>query len=1174
MKRSTTGRFLTNWDGESKKRVNLSLTETAWNALDEFAEASNLSKSEVIERYARSLKPDNCPVVPFVDRATLPSRALNGHTQIKAELRQANDRFELAAAAVKGMIYDWDVERNYVERTQGLIEITGYSPEEAEPTAEWWNEQVHPDDRLQLQKLATTLSDSDHVSRFTIEYRVCHRDGHYRSVWDRGLIDRNAQGQAIRIVGFSLDITERKQVEASVQHLSGQVQEQAKTLKAILSVSTDHIYVFDRVGRYRYVSDGGAQVLGFQPHEMMGKDWRELGLPAEVMQPVDAQREEVVASGQPLKREVAFTTPEGTRYYEYVLTPLQDSKHSIEGVVVISRDITERRQAENGLQRYRLVSEHSRDIMLYLSSEGHILEANQAAINAYGYDRAELLSFKITNLRTAQTRAALAQQLAQATEQGILFETMHRRKDGSDFPVEVSAQSTEIGNETVILSIVRDITERKEAEVEREQLLVRERHARIEAEKAQQQLSTIFETSPIGIGFLDHEQRYVAINKALAEINGLSREQHLGRTVSELFGASDPGLVDLVQRMYTTGEPFISPELAATVPGRHDRCPGYYYVHYLPTKDQSGSVQGVLVYVVDVTERVRLEQAQHYLSEASTVLASSLDYQTTLERVAQLTVPKLADWCTVHIVEEDASLQQLAVAHIDPEKIEWAHQLQQKYPLNPDSPRGAALTLRTGQSDLLPDIPDEMLIQAARDPEHLQILREVGFKSVMAVPLRSQEQILGAISFISAESGRRYTATDLAVAEELARRASLAIDNARLYRAAQRARAQAEAANRVKDEFLAVLSHELRTPLNPILGWAKMLRGNRKLDEHRTALALDTIERNANLQAQLIEDLLDISRILQGKLRLTMSSLNLAPIIEAAIGTVQLSAEAKAIQLHWDSAPTVGQVLGDPNRLQQIIWNLLSNAIKFTPQGGQVEIRLAQVGTRAQITVIDRGKGISADFLPYVFDAFRQADGTTTRTFGGLGLGLSIARHLVELHGGTITAHSAGEGQGATFTVTLPLIAVPSKSKQGTAAAQFSLDLSHICALAIDDDSDSLELLTFILEEHGARVVAAASAELALAAMSQFKPDILVSDIGMPGMDGYMLIRQVRSRAAEQGGDIPAIALSAYAGEYDQEQARLAGFQLHLPKPVEPMELVAAIVNLCPCLEGKALSKP
>ncbi|MBE9103759.1 response regulator [Nostoc cf. edaphicum LEGE 07299] len=381
---------------------------------------------------------------------------------------------------------------------------------------------------------------------------------------------------------------------------------------------------------------------------------------------------------------------------------------------------------------------------------------------------------------------------------------------------------------------------------------------------------------------------------------------------------------------------------------------------------------------------------------------------------------------------------------------------------------------------------------------------------------------------------------------------------------------QAQQANRIKDEFLAVLSHELRSPLNPILGWATILQKNHQ-DAAKTQYALETIERNAKLQAQLIEDLLDVSRILQGKLSLNTVPVGLNFTIKAALETVRLAAEARSIQIETIFEPNVGPVLGDSGRLQQVVWNLLSNAIKFTSQGGRVEVRLETIKDEAdthpveytQITVSDTGRGISGDFLPYVFDYFRQADGTTTRKFGGLGLGLAIVRHLVELHGGTVQAASPGEGQGAVFTVKLPPIP-PSKLNQVNTADRdrSDLNLNGLQTLLVDDDKDSREFIAFVLEQYGAQVTEADSAHDALSNLMQAKFDLLISDIGMPDMDGYTLIRQIRKQSPDQGGEIPAIAVTAYAGEIDRQQALAAGFQQHISKPIELEVLIQAILTI------------
>ena len=478
-----------------------------------------------------------------------------------------------------------------------------------------------------------------------------------------------------------------------------------------------------------------------------------------------------------------------------------------------------------------------------------------------------------------------------------------------------------------------------------------------------------------------------------------------------------------------------------------------------------------------------------------------------------------------------------------------------------DSPSPLAEAVRTGKPIWAQPIQNRV----ARYPHLAQMYAQYDFEAWISIPLMVEGWAVGGISLGFAHF-QELSGEDQAFILAVAQQCAQAIARAHLYEAERTARNAAESANRIKDEFLAVLSHELRTPLNPILGWAKLMR-SRKLDQATSDRALETIERNAKLQTQLIEDLLDVSRILQGKLNLNFEPINLVSVIEAAIETVRLSAQAKSIQIQIILESSVGEVLGDANRLQQVIWNILSNAIKFTPTGGEVKIKLEQVDSQVQICVTDTGKGIVPEFLHYVFDYFRQADGATTRKFGGLGLGLAIVRHLVELHGGTVQAESLGEGKGATFTVKLPCLEDESKEikdekdNSSLVATQF-LPLSGLEILVVDDDADMREFLPFMLEQYGASVTVAASAIEALTALSQSQLNLIISDIGMPEMDGYMLMRQVRSLEPEQGGTIPAIALTAYAGEMDYQQAIAVGFQLHISKPVDPEELVKAIVLL------------
>jgi PAS domain S-box-containing protein len=385
----------------------------------------------------------------------------------------------------------------------------------------------------------------------------------------------------------------------------------------------------------------------------------------------------------------------------------------------------------------------------------------------------------------------------------------------------------------------------------------------------------------------------------------------------------------------------------------------------------------------------------------------------------------------------------------------------------------------------------------------------------------------------------------------------------RLLAREQGAREEAENANRMKDEFLAMLSHELRTPLSAIAGWAHILREG-GLEPADATRAIEVIDRNARVQGQLISDILDVSRIISGKLRLEKKSVPAASVVEAAIDTVRPAATAKQVRLEASLEPDAGLVYADPDRLQQVVWNLLTNAIKFTPEGGLVSLCLRRAGSQTEIVVRDTGEGISPEFAPHVFERFRQADSSTTRPHGGLGLGLAIVRHLVEAHGGTVVAESAGKGQGASFTVRLPRHEAGAAEAEpvGTAPVEAPplRSLEHVRVLLVDDDPDTRGMMETVLSQRGAQVTAASSAAEALACVDRETPDVLLSDIGMPGMDGYALIRELRERPGARA--IPAAALTAYAHADDRGQAIAAGYQLHIAKPVEPAELVAVVASL------------
>jgi signal transduction histidine kinase len=559
----------------------------------------------------------------------------------------------------------------------------------------------------------------------------------------------------------------------------------------------------------------------------------------------------------------------------------------------------------------------------------------------------------------------------------------------------------------------------------------------------------------------------------------------------------------------------------------------------------------------DAVERQRLIQDRlTHLVDASSTLLSSLQADTILPTIVDIAKQVVAaDAYAIWRYKASSGLWQLMAAG----------GLSEEYIQN------TGTILAETKPAVIPPIIAEDVTKERAIQSRLEAYRAEGIKSLLVVPLIIHGESASTIGFYYKQP-HRFDETEVHVATALANIAAAAIGTSELYREQIRLREQAEEASRAKDEFLAMISHELRTPLNAIVGWTGMLRTGR-IDEQTTSRAVETIERNARSQAKLIEDLLDISRIITGKLRLNVQPVELSSVVDAAVDVVRPAAAAKDVRLQVILDSGAGPVSGDPERLQQIVWNLLSNAVKFTPKQGRVQIRLQRLNSHVEVTVSDTGQGISPDFLPFVFDRFRQADSSFTRSHGGLGLGLAIVRHLVELHGGSVSVHSAGEGLGATFTLKFPLMIVHTPVSYQASPLQWrqqaDSDVPFNCPqslvgmrlLIVEDEPDARELLRLMLEQCGAEVKAAQSAEEAFQALDEWKPGLMISDIEMPGEDGYSLIQKVRSGETRQVR-LPAIALTAHARAEDRMRALRAGYDAHVAKPVEGNELVTVIESL------------
>lgn len=1190
---------------------------------------------------------------PFQDssgRKLVAGVSMDVSDRIRAEeaLRLSDERFRLAARAVKGIVYDWDVLSGTVYRSEGLYPLMGIHPDDVPQTRDWWSERLHPDDLARIMPEMGFLIEG-RGELYEFEYRVRHEDGRWIEVWDQGYLLRDQNGGLLRVVGFTSDITERKQAEAEKQQLLEQIKTEREFLEAVLqqmpagvmvaNAATGDIMLTNEQIKYIWRISSLLPFENIHQSERLYHGFHLSGRPYQLHEwPLFRS----VKTGEVVREEeIIFLRGDGTWGIMLVNSaPIRDTQGNIKAGVVTFYDISDRKQAEEALQ------ESAQRLSLALSAAKMGDWSWNAKTDMVTFSERGAQIFDIPSgpyLTWTQIQSYLHpedQELARlAVENSI--------REHSDYDIEYRlmlsdgtyrwvaakgrAQYNASGNVLGMFGVVQDISERKQAEetlrqtearlyvalknspitvfnqdrelrytwiynpafnypldyiigkrenelfahsdvtqlieikqgvldtgiAAREEVKIgmpdgdyyydltveplydkgskimgitcaaidisERKQMELAIRKSETVLNAFLTSSPVAVAFLDQDLRYIYANEALAAINGVPLKEHIGRTVWEVLPAWASDIQVVVEQVLATKQPLLNQEVSGETnpPGLYR----YGLVNYYPVYLPDGEVLGVGITSMDISELKRTEQALRESEERyrSLVTASS--------------------------------------------QIVWRANHQ-----------GQFVDVQ-GWEEFTGQPVEELLAgsTAAIHPQDLERVRQIWYKAVKSKTTYEVEHRIrkydGTYEYFAIRGipvldagGEVYTWVGMTT--NIHQRKQAEMEREQLLEAERRAREEAERANRIKDEFLAVLSHELRSPLNPILGWTQMLQ-TYKLDEKATQQALATIERNAKLQTQLIEDLLDISRILRGKMVLNIAPVNLVSVIQSALETVRLAAEAKNIKIQTRFAAGVGEVLGDSARLQQVVWNLLSNAVKFTPAGGQIEIDLELKDINAQISVKDTGKGINPNFLPHVFEYFRQEDSKTTRKYGGLGLGLAIVRHLTELHGGTVAVDSPGEGLGATFTVSLPLTATPSPTFEESILPSERVDLSHLQIFVVDDEADMRDLLMMILEQYGASVKVAASAAEALSLLEQYTPDVLISDIGMPEMDGYMLMQQIKQLPPERRGLIRTIALTAYAGELNKKKAFEAGFQKHLSKPVEPSQLARTIASLV----GRSINK-
>jgi PAS domain S-box-containing protein len=657
-----------------------------------------------------------------------------------------------------------------------------------------------------------------------------------------------------------------------------------------------------------------------------------------------------------------------------------------------------------------------------------------------------------------------------------------------------------------------------------------------------QQLQIVTDSMAAPVTRCSRDLRYVWVSKAVAAWICRPPEQIVGRPIRDILGP------EAFEQLLPHFQQVLSGERVEYEAEVNYRGIGRRWIHavYTPTLDAAGVPDGWVAVVLDITERKRVEDSLRFLADASATLAALVDYESTLQKVAGLAVPHFADWCAVDIVEPGGSSHRLAVVHTDPAKVKLAQELHERYPPDPDSPHGLAQVLRTGKSDMMADIPDTLLVQGARDEKHLRLLRELGLKSFMSVPLKGRGKLLGVVTFVTAESGRRYTQHDLAFAEELARRAAIAIENARLY-------AELKEADRHKDEFLAMLAHELRNPLAPISNALHIMK-QRGVEAAVVQQVRDMAERQVQHLARLLDDLLDVSRISRGKIELRCEALDVALVVNRSVEAVRSLYAERHHHLTVALPPEPLQVEGDLTRLEQVLTNLLNNAAKYTDPGGKVWLTAEREGGEAVIRVRDTGIGIAPDMLPRVFDLFIQAERRLDRSQGGVGIGLTLVKRLMELHRGRIEAHSPGLGRGSEFVVRLPAFFGPRPGEKDAAsksADAFALPRRRV--LVVDDNHDAADSLAMLLRLAEQNVRVAYDGSTSLAQAQEFQPELIFLDIGMPGMDGYEVARQLRQLPGLENAVL--VAVTGWGQEEDRRRSLEAGFDGHMVKPAEPRNL-------------------
>jgi PAS domain S-box-containing protein len=970
----------------------------------------------------------------------------------------------------------------------------------------------------------------------------------------------------------------RLRAEQELIEAKESLRQSEERLRAVFNQAAIGFAVAGLDGRFEQVNRRFLEIVGYSFAELQHLTFLDVTHPDDRQRARDQSQQLVAGEITEFAYEKRFVRKDGSSVWSFAtVTLLKDAAGQPTQFIGVIEDITERKRAAEALQvrerELSLIYDNVSDVIFYLGAEPggrfRFLSVNPAFLAVTGLTAEQVVGKVVQEIIPEPSCSMVLDNYATA----IREKRTVRWEETSEYPsgrkvglVSVTPIFDSDGTCINLIGTVHDITERKREE---------ELRAR---------LAAVVESSDDAVISKTLEGIIITWNKGAQRMFGYAAEEVAGKSITILMPPDRVSEEAVILQRLKSGERVQHYE---TIRVRKDGTPLDISLSISPIKDAAGNLVGASKIARDITMQKRTEEALRdetrvleLLNKTGASIASQLDLQSLVQSVTdaatQLSGARFGAFFYNVVNQQGESFVLFTLSGAPRDAFE-KFGLPRNTPVFNPTFRGEGVVR---SADITQDPRYGTMTPHRGMPRgHLPV------RSYLAVPVISRSgEVIGGLFFGHPEAGV-FTERTERVMRGVAAQAAVAIDNARLYedvkRAAQErehllaaertARTEAERVSLMKDEFLATLSHELRTPLNAILGWSQILRTRDHRDEELTE-GLEVIERNTRVQTQLIEDLLDMSRIISGKIRLDVQRVDLQEVVKAAVASVRLSADAKQIRLQVVLDPLAGPVRGDPNRLQQCFWNLLSNAIKFTPKGGTVQVSLERVNSHLEVCVIDNGQGIKPEFLPHLFERFRQADASTTRRHGGLGLGLSIVKHLIELHGGKVRAKSPGEKQGSTFCIELPMMVVNASEAEHrrehprsfmlTAPTIDNPSLKGITVLAVDDEPDARNLLKRVLEDCGAKVILAASAREALDLVLKERPDMIVSDIGMPDEDGYEFIRKVRALGAEDGGKTPAAALTAFARAEDRTRALRAGYQTHVAKPVEPTELTAVVASL------------